>query len=196
MVSRLVIIPVIIVALIATFGVARAFEQSTASGRTEPWAIEKFFGLDMSHELDSVQKVVLPEPRDFSQFPLKIHAEVNKERAKAGLSPLAYHEGMASVAEAHSKDMATRKFFDHVNPDGLDPFDRADRANQCTTGENLIEFSATLYSDEELPAKVVGGWMNSQGHRENILEPVFQAEGIGLAVDTDDAMVYVTELFC
>ena len=58
----------------------------------------------------------------------QVLALVNAERAAAGCGALTADGGLASVARAHSEDMRDRGFFDHVNLDGLDPFDRADRA--------------------------------------------------------------------
>src|SRR5437867_4420077 len=55
-------------------------------------------------------------------------ARINRHRRAIGSEPLTWDERLASVAQRHSEDMARRHYFDHVNPDGLDPFDRMRRA--------------------------------------------------------------------
>ena len=89
-------------------------------------------------------------------------ALVNAERAAAGCGALSADSGLASVARAHSADMRDRGFFDHVNLDGLDPFDRADRAGIGARAENIA------YGQPDAAA-VMDAWMNSSGHRANIL---------------------------
>ena len=101
---------------------------------------------------------------------------VNSERASAGCSALTANGTLTSVARAHSVDMATRGFFSHTNPDGLDPFERMRAAgyNGRTMGENIAAGYAT-------PAAVMNAWMNSSGHRANILNCAFKEIGIGKA---------------
>jgi uncharacterized protein YkwD len=81
---------------------------------------------------------------------------------------------LRDVARAHSKDMAQRGFFDHVNPDGDDPFDRLAAAgwDSPVAGENI----AWGYPDAE---QVVDGWMKSPGHCTNIMERSFRWIGVG-----------------
>jgi uncharacterized protein YkwD len=67
----------------------------------------------------------------------QVLALVNAQRAAVGCGALAGDASLASVARAHSADMRDRGFFDHVNPDGLDPFDRAERAGLSARGENI-----------------------------------------------------------
>ena len=101
-------------------------------------------------------------------------ALVNAERAAAGCGALSADSGLASVARAHSADMRDRGFFDHVNLDGLDPFDRAERAGISARAENLA------YGQPD-PAAVMDAWMNSAGHRANILNCSLTRLGVGVA---------------
>ena len=102
-------------------------------------------------------------------------ALVNAERADAGCAPLVHDEGLATVARAHSADMRDRGYFDHTNPDGLDPFDRAEAAGQTNArAENIASGQAD-------PAEVMDAWMNSTGHRANILNCSLRTLGIGVA---------------
>jgi uncharacterized protein YkwD len=150
----------------------------------------------------------------------RVHELVNQVRAAHGLPVLAVDPALAGLALNYSRDMAARNFFDHVNPAGLDSTARATAAGySCrkeygsyyTYGiaENLFQTrrysSVTYYSNgryvydwispEEIAVTVVGGWMNSSGHRKNLLTPTFDREGIGVAIASDDR-VYVTEDFC
>lgn len=101
-------------------------------------------------------------------------ALLNDERAKAGLEPLLMDDTLRKVARAHSMDMWNRSYFAHVDPDGLDPFDRmrAGGAEFHTAGENLALARTTTRAME--------GLMNSPGHKRNILDPSFTRVGIGV----------------
>lgn len=99
---------------------------------------------------------------------------VNAERAKIGCVPLTADAELAELAEAFSKDMAARDFFDHVDPDGNDPWDRAEAAGVTGLGgENIARGQADA-------AAVMDAWMNSPGHRANILNCNFRTLGVGV----------------
>ena len=99
---------------------------------------------------------------------------VNRERAAAGLKPLAPDPELTEVARRHSTDMFARGYFSHNTPEGLDPFDRmrAGGVQYRTAGENLA-LAPTLTIAHT-------GLMNSPGHRANILRPEFGRVGIGI----------------
>ena len=99
---------------------------------------------------------------------------VNKERATAGLRPLAPDPELTEVARRHSADMFARGYFAHDTPEGLDPFARMREAHvrYLTAGENLA-LAPTLQVAHS-------GLMNSPGHRANILHPQFGRLGIGI----------------
>jgi uncharacterized protein YkwD/uncharacterized membrane protein required for colicin V production len=99
---------------------------------------------------------------------------VNRERAAAGLKPLAPDPALTEVARAHSADMFARGYFAHVTPEGLNPFDRMTKAGISfrIAGENLA-LAPTLQLAHT-------GLMNSPGHRANILRPEFGRVGIGI----------------
>jgi uncharacterized protein YkwD len=104
----------------------------------------------------------------------QVLALVNAERAAAGCAALADDAGLAAVARAHSADMRDRGFFDHTNPDGLSPFDRAERAGLSARAENIA------YGQQDA-AEVMDSWMNSPGHRANILDCSLTRLGVGVA---------------
>lgn len=111
---------------------------------------------------------------------------VNAERAAAGCGALVADTGLASVARAHSADMRDRDFFSHVNPDGLDPFDRAERAGLDARAENIAR-------GQESAADVMDAWMSSSGHRASILDCSLTRLGVGM-VEGDDGPWW-TQLF-
>jgi uncharacterized protein YkwD len=150
----------------------------------------------------------------------RVHDLINQQRTARGLASLRFDPALADIARKHSEDMAAQDYFAHVNPAGQNPTARGisagytcrkDYGSYYTYGiaENLFQnnlySSATYYSNretvydwnsaEEIAQTTVGGWMNSSGHRENIVTPTFDREGIGVAIAPDDK-VYITEDFC
>ena len=112
----------------------------------------------------------------------------NEERAAFGLRGLVWDEELGDVAKRYSIDMCERGFFDHIDPDGKDPAQRI-RASGLTfqyAGENI----AKGYLDG---ATVMNAWMNSEGHRQNILEERFVYLGLGY-IECDGKPIW-TQLF-
>lgn len=102
-------------------------------------------------------------------------ALTNAERAKAGCRPLRVDKRLATAARAHSADMAAHGYFDHDSLDGASPWTRMLDAGYPAPGaENIAKGYATA-------AAVVGGWMDSPGHRANILDCGLRAIGVGMA---------------
>lgn len=99
---------------------------------------------------------------------------INAERTSRGLTPLTFDSLLAQVAEAHSQDMIDRNFFDHTNPDGLDPGDRVANA-----GYSASSVGETIGAGYTTPAAMLTGWMNSPGHRGILLSPNFTKIGLG-----------------
>jgi uncharacterized protein YkwD len=107
----------------------------------------------------------------------EVVALVNSERAAVGCAPVVAEAALADVARAHSVDMRDRDFFDHDNPDRLDPFDRAARAGLSAQAENIAQGQPDA-------AAVMAAWMDSPGHRGNILDCELTALGVGVAQGT------------
>ncbi|MEM9774023.1 MAG: CAP domain-containing protein [Chloroflexota bacterium] len=104
---------------------------------------------------------------------------VNSERENAGCGPLEANPFLRSAAFLHSQDMAVNRYFDHTALDGSRFWDRADRAGYqgFAAGENI----AAGYGS---PESVMNGWMNSSGHRANILNCSHTEIGIGYYFDS------------
>jgi uncharacterized protein YkwD len=103
---------------------------------------------------------------------------VNQERAKAGCGPLTANNQLANAAQGHSADMAANDYFSHTSRNGDQMADRVDAAGYKwrSLGENIAK-------GQQTPASVMQAWMNSSGHRANILNCGFRNIGVGLAFD-------------
>jgi uncharacterized protein YkwD len=106
---------------------------------------------------------------------------IDRARRAHGLAPLTENAELDRAASAHSVDMVTENYFDHVAPDGTTPGRRVratgyrPRARGGEIAENIA--AATLW--DATPAATVAAWMGSAGHRDNILDPDFTQTGIG-----------------
>ncbi|WP_107102016.1 sigma-70 family RNA polymerase sigma factor [Streptomyces silaceus] len=116
-----------------------------------------------------------PTPAKPSGAAEQVVALVNAERSKAGCGPVTSNSKLATAATKHSDDMAARNYFDHTSPDGTDPGDRITAAGYrwSTYGENIAR-------GQQTPAAVMDSWMNSSGHRANILNCDFKELGVGI----------------
>ncbi|WP_405978411.1 CAP domain-containing protein [Streptomyces sp. NBC_00158] len=104
----------------------------------------------------------------------EVLALVNQERAQAGCVPVRANPPLAALAGAFSKDMAVRGFFDHTDPDGNSPWQRAQNAGVSGMGgENIARGQGDAKS-------VMQAWMNSPGHKANILNCEFRTLGVGV----------------
>lgn len=128
-------------------------------------------------------------PQELARTAADVVELTNRERARAGLPPLAVDPVLTTAAQAHSADMIARAFYSHTSPDGSQPWDRAAAAGSTrrSIGENIA-------CGQRSPAEVVEGWMNSPGHRANILKPTFTHIGVGFE-GGGAAGTYWTQLF-
>lgn len=120
-------------------------------------------------------------------------AMINQKRLENGLKPLAWNAELASVARVHSQNMAEYQFFGHRGLDGKMVSDRADNIGLNkwrAIGENI----AFNRGYQDPIAKAVEGWMNSPGHRHNLLEDSWKESAIGVAV-APDGSYYFTQVF-
>jgi uncharacterized protein YkwD len=119
-----------------------------------------------------------PAPKDkITAMEDEVTALINKERSKAGCAAVKTDERMRAAARAHSADMAKNNYFSHTGRDGSSFVDRLARAGyprDGAAGENIAYGYATAQA-------VVTGWMNSDGHRKNILNCSAKSTGVGLA---------------
>jgi uncharacterized protein YkwD len=150
------------------------------------------------------------DPRFRRWVEFYIHVYVNEERTERGLAPLEFDAALRDIARNHSAGMARENYFAHVAPSGTDPGDRYRNADYyCLrgAGENIAYtyFDRRVRADdgsvvryrtaEELARGVVSQWMNSTGHRENILSENWEHEGIGVYY-AENGRIFATENFC
>ena len=125
-------------------------------------------------------------PGDASAGESGVFDLVNEERAAAGVNPLEWCDGLYELAKAHSNDMCDRGFFSHVNPEGEDPTGRA-RAGHAGSytfppivPDPYPGIAENIAMGQNSAAQVVEAWMNSPGHRANILNGGYTHTGVGL----------------
>lgn len=152
---------------------------------------------------------------------LRIHQKINWVRQNYGLAALGSDEQLAAIARDHSRDMASRNFFNHINLQGDSPSVRAKRhgwQKKKQIGPNIVAYGLAenisltrLYdkvfttlqngipvkkeywwkSQDQIVQTIVQNWLNSPPHRKIILSPQYDRHGIGVAISGND--VYVTE---
>jgi uncharacterized protein YkwD len=105
---------------------------------------------------------------------------INQQRAAHGLPALRSNRALQLAARSHSRDMVARRYFSHDTPEGVSPWQRMGSSGYgraCTLGENIAAGSGRLGT----PAAIVGAWIQSPGHRANILSGSYRDTGLGVA---------------
>lgn len=115
---------------------------------------------------------------DNLSFEQRVVTLVNEQRAANGLKPLTLNADLSNVARVKSQDMHDNHYFSHTSPTYGSPFDmmKSFGISYRTAGENIAMGYAT-------PEAVMEGWMNSSGHRANILNASFTQIGVGYVAD-------------
>lgn len=122
-------------------------------------------------------------------FAEKVVELTNAERAKYGLKPLKFNQELAQVARLKSQDMAANNYFDHYSPTYGSPFEMMNQfgIQYSYAGENIA-------AGQRTPEEVVQAWMNSPGHRANMLNEHFTQIGVGF-VKGGAYQYYWTQMF-
>jgi Cysteine-rich secretory protein family/TerD domain len=152
----------------------RAVGQGYADGLA---GLARDFGVDVAEE--TTQAGPLGE----------VVERTNAERARHGLAPLTTDARLAAAAQAHSADMVRRGFFAHENPDGKQVWDRA-----VAAGYAYRKVAENIAAGQRTAEEVVRGWMESPGHRANILDRDLTQIGVGRA-EGGSYDVYWTQVF-
>ncbi|MGG8409346.1 CAP domain-containing protein, partial [Streptomyces sp. 12297] len=105
----------------------------------------------------------------------KVIALANAERARAGCAPLRTDKRLMAAAQAHANDMAKRNYYSHTSPEGRSAGDRMTKA-----GYRWMRWGENIYKSPRTPSKAMAGWMDSPGHRANILDCRFKDIGVGV----------------
>ncbi|KYH29150.1 MULTISPECIES: CAP domain-containing protein [Clostridium] len=116
----------------------------------------------------------------------KVIELVNAERSKNGLAPLKANAELSKVAVAKAQDMIDKNYFDHNSPTYGSPFDMMKKfgISYIAAGENIAYGQKT-------PSEVMNAWMNSSGHRANILNANFTEIGVGMVKKADGTPYWV-----
>ncbi|WP_246941599.1 CAP domain-containing protein [Bacillus pinisoli] len=150
------------------------------------WFIAKRYGLDYK-ELMRLNPDVEPTnmhvgevirlketASNHNSFENQVVQLVNQERAKQGLKPLTHRADLKAVAHKKAEDMINSNYFSHTSPNYGSPFQmmKTFGISYTAAGENIAKGQKT-------PQEVMNAWMNSPGHRANILKPEFDTIGVG-----------------
>ena len=134
------------------------------------------------------QKLTIPTVTTTAQEDEVIRL-VNVERSKQGLQMLAKNWELCRIARYKSADMANKGYFSHTSPTYGSPFKMMESfgIRFSSAGENIAYGQRT-------PQEVMNGWMNSPGHRSNILSPSYTQIGVGMAKNSS-GVLYWTQMF-
>jgi uncharacterized YkwD family protein len=125
---------------------------------------------------------------NYASFQQEVLDLVNVERTNRGLQPLKFNKELSDVATKKSQDMIDKNYFDHTSPTYGSPFDMMKQfgISYRAAGENIA-------MGQKTPKEVMNSWMNSSGHRKNILNPDFTELGVGVA--SNGSSLYWTQMF-
>ena len=147
----------------------RAVGQGYADGLA---GLARDFGVDVEEEPAPPDRA---RPAAASDPEREVVAATNAERRHHGLAALSTDARLGTAARQHSADMVRRGFFAHQNPDGAQVWDRA-----LAAGYRYRKVAENIAAGQQDAAEVVRGWMNSPGHRANILDAELTQIGVGL----------------
>jgi len=217
LVGRVVLVSLVIVGLIATGGFVGVGPLADELAETNPGADISVDGLDnplaespvdpsnqnngTNESIDHNSSVV-----DEAETERLVHEAINDERTAEGLDSLERDEDLRWVAREHSADMIEQGYVGHESPDGVTPTDRLGDAGCSAGGENVaqswfgepVDVNGEQFvadDEQELADHLVSQWMDSPGHRENVLRESYAESGVGVVI-TEDNRVYATQKFC
>jgi len=168
---------------------------------------------DVAARQQNLQPAIAP-----TDLAKRIHAQINERREKHGLRSLSWNDSLSRIALKHSRDMANRNYLGHDTPEGISFSDRYRQdgysceiriGNQVHAGAENLALGRLFNSMstrngvadyhwnsvQQIALNTVDGWMNSPGHRENILAPHWRQEGIGIEIGPGNR-IYITQNFC
>lgn len=142
-----------------------------------------------SNMITAGQTIKIPDIRSAQTQENEVARLVNIERSKAGLSPLKLNWELSRVARVKSQDMSDKNYFSHNSPTFGSTFSLIGKYGivYSAAGENIAYGYST-------PASVMSGWMNSPGHRANILGRQYNQIGVGM-VKNSKGQIYWTQVF-
>jgi uncharacterized protein YkwD len=127
-------------------------------------------------------------PTGDAAFEAEVVSIVNQERAKAGCPAATVDDRLTAAARAHSADMAARDYFSHTTPEGVDFATRI-----TNTGYRWSGAGENIAKGQRTPQEVMTGWMNSEGHKANILACGYKNLGVGVAADSSGTLLWTQD---
>ncbi|MCX7710548.1 MAG: SafA/ExsA family spore coat assembly protein [Clostridia bacterium] len=135
------------------------------------------------------QKLTIPNISDVKAIENEVIRLVNAERSKNGLPPMKANWELSRVARYKSQDMLNKGYFSHTSPTYGSPFKMME-----TFGIRFSAAGENIAMGQRTAQEVMTGWMNSPGHRANILNPSYTEIGVGLAKNAQGRN-YWTQMF-
>jgi uncharacterized YkwD family protein/spore coat assembly protein SafA len=191
---------VLALSMIVGAGAASAAASYTVQGNDTMWTISKKYGISLTSLIQANKQVSNPNiiwsgmkltipgsnsrtgstvpqapagSTNLSAFASQVFTIVNQERAKAGLRQLTSDGSLSAMAMAKAKDMYNNHYFDHTSPTYGSPF------NMMTSyGIKYSYAGENIAMGQRTPQEVMTSWMNSPGHRQNILSPNYTKIGV------------------
>ncbi len=192
------ILSVMMIVSVFTVSATGALTHTVVSGDTM-WKIAVKYEIGLSEIIEANPHIANPDliyPDQVLNIPASDYAAlsfekevirlVNEIRVKNGLKELKYNWELSRVARYKSQDMKDNKYFSHTSPVYGSPFEMIKNfgITYRSAGENIARGQTT-------PESVVNAWMNSSGHRANILNSSFTQIGVGYVADGS----YWTQMF-
>jgi uncharacterized YkwD family protein/spore coat assembly protein SafA len=169
-----------------SFGMAQGTENYTVQKNDTLWKIAVKYQIGVKEIIDAnpqipnpdliypMQKINIPNIDQTKSIEEQVARIVNEQRKNNGLKPLSMDWELQRVARIKACDMAQKGYFSHTSPTYGSPFDMMKQYNieYRTAGENIAKGQTSAVA-------VMDSWLNSQGHRANILKPDFTHIGVG-----------------
>jgi len=183
---KIIIIASILMLLLPSLSLAQGTQTYTVQRGDSLWKIAVKYQIGITEIIAAnkqipdinmiypMQKINIPNLNQTKGVEEQVLVLVNQERSKAGLKPLQMDWELQRVARTKSCDMAQKNYFSHQSPTYGSPFDMMKQfgINYKSAGENIA-------SGQRTPTEVMESWMNSSGHRANILNATYTHIGVG-----------------
>lgn len=134
------------------------------------------------------QKILIPDTNSLTSYEQQVIDLVNRERSNRGLGLLKYDSQLGYVARLKSQDMINNNYFSHTSPTYGSPFNMMERFGLrfSAAGENIAYGQRTAQ-------EVMNSWMNSAGHKANILSATYTHIGVGVAKASNGTLYWTQE---
>lgn len=198
--KKRIILTLLFVLILSTNTFAQSLQHTVVPGDTL-WKIAVKYQIGLSEIISANpqikdpdliypgQKITVPNIDEIKALENEVIRLVNSERAKKGLPALKANWQVSRVARYKSQDMIDRNYFSHTSPTYGSPFRMLESfgISFSAAGENIAMGLRT-------PSEVMRAWMESPGHRANILNPSYNEIGVGLA-KSSRGVCYWTQMF-